>query len=53
MLDFLIDKETKAILKEFIKEMGILNEHLSDIKTMIAPILGWRVKQKGESYENE
>lgn len=38
-----IDKETKELLEEFVKELGVLNEHLADVKTMIAPLLGFKI----------
>lgn len=38
-----LDEETRKLLKNFLKELGILNIHIKDIKTMIAPLLGFRV----------
>ena len=29
--------------EELVKELKILNENLFDLKTMIAPYLGWRI----------
>lgn len=48
VLDFQvkIDQETKDLLKTFILELKILNEHLSDIKEIVAPILGFKVIKK-------
>lgn len=46
MFNFQIDKETKGLLQEFIKELKILNEHIADVKVMIAPILGFKVINK-------
>lgn len=40
-----LDKETRELLKEFLKEFKDLNENLSDLKRMIAPWLGWKVKK--------
>ncbi len=56
MLDFQIDEETKELLREFVREIGILNEHLLDVKTIVAGELGWRIKEKnkkGGLNENE
>lgn len=48
MLNFQIDREAKELLRKFIEELGVLNEHLSDMKEMIAPVTGFRiVKNKG------
>ncbi len=46
MLNFRIniDEEVKILLKEFNSEIKQLNEHLSDVKQMIAPCLGFKVK---------
>ena len=43
-----VDKETKELLKRFLRELKDLNENLLDFKKMIAPYLGFRVtKDKG------
>ena len=44
----IIDQETKELLRDFTKELKVLNENLSDLKEMIAPYLGFRVKEKKE-----
>jgi hypothetical protein len=44
-IEFNLDDEAKELLKE-------LNEHLSDLKVMIAPVLGWRVKKTKEKKDN-
>lgn len=43
-----INEETKNLLKDFLQEIKNLNEHLSDLKKMIAPYLGFRVIEDGE-----
>jgi len=35
-------------LKELIEALQELNTHLADIKTMVAPLLGWEVKENNE-----
>lgn len=48
MLDFQIDKKTKELLREFVEELKVLNEHLADMKEMIADVTGFNVvKNKG------
>lgn len=41
-----IEKEAKDLIIDFIKELKVLNENLSDIKEMVAPILGFKVIKK-------
>jgi len=36
-------KEVIKIIKELVKELKILNEHLRDFKKMVAHFLGWKV----------
>ncbi len=33
-------------LEELLEQIKILNEHLADFKKMIAPLLGYRVKEE-------
>ena len=42
----IIDQETKELLRDFIKELKVLNENLSDLKEMVAPYLGFRIKER-------
>ena len=39
-----LDKESKELLKEFMQEIKIMNEHLADLKEMVASTLGFKVK---------
>ena len=43
----MFEKELKQV-NELAKEIRKLNEHLSDIKKMVAPYLGWRIKNEKE-----
>ena len=48
MLDL---EKAVSLLEVLIKELKILNEHLGDLKEMIAPYLGFRVVKDKEEKE--
>lgn len=49
MIGEMFDTEKhEKIVKELIKQLVILNEHLADYKKMIAPWLGYEVKENEE-----
>lgn len=43
-----LDEESKSLLERLIDEFSRFNENLEDIKEMIAPLLGFIIKKKGE-----
>jgi len=53
MLNFQVNisKENETLLKEAVKEINILNEHLYDIKKMIAPLLGYKIVENKEDLK--
>lgn len=40
-----LDKESQKLLEKLIKQINIFNENIGDIKEMIAPLLGFKVKK--------
>lgn len=39
-----LDKENQKLLEKLIKQIDRFNENLEDLKEMIAPLLGFKVK---------
>ena len=46
-LKILEEQVTKAVrvLDALVTNLGILNEHLDDLKNIVAPILGFKIKR--------
>lgn len=44
-----VNPEVKNLLKDFLKELKTLNEHLADFKEMAAEYLGFKVIDKKEN----
>jgi hypothetical protein len=42
-----LDKKSQELLDKLINQLDRFNDNLEDFKTMIAPILGFKVKKKG------
>lgn len=41
-----LDKENQKLLEKLIKQITIFNENIEDIKEMVAPLLGFKVRKK-------
>jgi hypothetical protein len=42
-MEIKIDPEALTQIEDLRREIAVLNEHLTDLKKMVAPLLGWRV----------
>jgi len=40
-----LDKGSQKLLEKLIKQISIFNENIEDIKEMVAPLLGFKVKK--------
>ena len=48
-----LKKESQELLGKFIKQFDRFNENLEDVKEMIAPLLGFKIKMKVKQNEQE